>query len=286
MKKEKQFLQAVLQKSGDRISFVASDETLDRSGEVIPIESWDLTNFMKNPVLLVNHDYMVENIVGMATNIRFEGKSLVFDPVFHGITDLSKEVEQMVNEGVLNTVSVGFLPHGPVQDGDTGRNELLEVSFVAVPANPNAERIKTLLDVKNAELAMQVKTWVEKQEEQDEAELDPAKLDELETTNKILQQEITELKEGRILSGKNRKRIETAVSLLESLAENVKQASEALNELLTATDANADKDAGESREPKVDAAASKSPAEVKSRVRRALQRINKDTNSLLRELKP
>ena len=43
----------------------------------------------------------------------------------------------MVKEGIINTVSVGFLPLE--RDGNTfTKQELLEISFVNVPANPEA----------------------------------------------------------------------------------------------------------------------------------------------------
>lgn len=389
MKKEKQFIQAKLQKSGDKITFVASDETLDRAGEVIPISSWDLVNFMQNPVLLVNHDYLVENIVGLATNVRIEGKSLLFDPVFHEITELSKTVFQMVKEEVLNTVSVGFLPHGPVKDGDMGRNELLEVSFVAVPANPSAQRLKSLADAVTTEKNVEIKSWVEKQnetlsairievlkskydetaaeawvnehhykfvskEESDKSfvfhlvksdikcegeiktiefedgnvklfacrlteraadtekavvkkdlmtEIEPLvdQLEELATkmsdvldangeddgdegkSLKDLQAENTELKEGRVLSGKNRTLITNAVSSLKQLTDAITEATTGLEALLTAADS--DKAGDQGREPKVVTPPSKSAHKADSKVRRALQRINKESNLILSELK-
>ena len=38
------FIQAVMEKNGDDIVFVATDETLDRHNESIPMDSWDLDN--------------------------------------------------------------------------------------------------------------------------------------------------------------------------------------------------------------------------------------------------
>lgn len=354
---KKQFIEAKLERKGDHLSFVASDETLDRAGEVIPIETWDLTNFMRNPVLLVNHDYRVENIVGLAKNLRIQGKKLLFDVFFHGLTELAKSVAEMVKEEVLNTVSVGFIPHGPEKDGDLGRNELLEISFVAVPANPNAERLKSLADQVTDEKKVEIKSWLEKQNEileairieilkskfdsesaekwivdhnykfvsKDETEKSfvfhlvnkdvecegeiktiefedgvklfacriterPGKEDEknmteieelieqLANTRSVIADKdfvIAQLKEGRVLSGRNRKRIEDAVSIL-------KQASEALVELLDATESG--KDAGQSREPKVGHDV-KAPVKAQSRVVRALQRINSESNRILSEIK-
>lgn len=258
----KKYISALLKKQDNKITFVASDETLDRSGEVIPIESWDLRNFKKNPVLLVNHDYKVENIVGLAKNIRIKDKALLFDPEFHGITQLSKEVEQMVQEDILNTVSVGFMPHGPKKDGDQPTNELFEISFVPVPANPSAARLEAVLAkaADDIEKKDAIADWISKKE--------------------IKSKEETEIKEGRVLSGKNRKLINEAVSILKSAAT-------ALDELLTATESNGVKDSEEKgREPEVVKVQSDIDIKpVPTAVLRALQGINRDTNDLLNKLK-
>ena len=175
------------------LEFIATDETLDRQGEVIPIDSWDLGNFKKNPVLLVNHDYKVQNIVGKASGIRVatrDGrKVMVFTPIFHGLTQLAKEVEAMVKEAILNTVSVGFLRSGPRKDGDIEHNELMEISFVPVPANPSAERIKSLID--------------------------PQLTAEEETAVKQFAEEA--IKEGRELSSKNRGKIKDMMSMAQGM---------------------------------------------------------------------
>lgn len=143
MDNKKRYADIKIQKKGDHITFVASDETLDRMGDVVPIDAWDLSKYRSNPLLLVNHDYSVENIVGRAKSIRIDRvkKQLTFEPEFHAITELAKAVKAMVMDGFLKTVSVGFLPHGPKKDGDTGTNELLEISFVPVPANPGAHAL-------------------------------------------------------------------------------------------------------------------------------------------------
>lgn len=128
-----------MEKDGDNIVFVATDETMDRHGEVIPMDSWDTENYERAPRLLVDHDHRVEKIVGKAENIKKTAKRMTFTPLFHGITEVSRETEAMVKQGFLDTVSVGFIPHEKT-------NELVEISFVTVPANPNAARIKSLLD--------------------------------------------------------------------------------------------------------------------------------------------
>lgn len=162
----KQYIKATLIKGeSDLPTFVASDETLDRSGEVLPIQSWDLANFKENPVLLVNHDYKVENIVGAAKNIRVKDTQLIFDAMFHDITEKAREVKKMVEQGFLNTVSVGFMTHGPKKDGDQPSNELFEISFVPVPANPSASRLKALIDkAAETEKIKEIEAWLKQNE--------------------------------------------------------------------------------------------------------------------------
>lgn len=193
----KQYLKAEMKKEGDRIVFIASDETLDRQGEVIPLDSWDLRNFKKNPVLLVDHDYKVENIVGTAKNVKIDKtkNALTFEPSFHKITPLSQYVAEMVETGELATVSVGFMPIFPKKDGDKVKNELLEVSFVAVPANPNATMVLS------AETLACVKSFVDETVE----------------------------KEGRTLSKKTRTMVLDAVSAMS-------KAVETLNDLIVSAD--------------------------------------------------
>lgn len=318
----KQFIEAQLKKNDDGgLTFIASDETLDRSGEVIPIDSWNLDNFKKNPVLLVNHDYQVQNIVGMARNIRKEAKKLIFDPVFHGITQLSREVKEMVEAGFLNTVSVGFMPHGPEKDGDRPTNELFEISFVPVPANPSAERLNAVMakSIKDDTEMKSIEDWIKEQgEEKKKEEKSPAcrvsgeskadcvarKIPEIMKEDPNMEQDqavaIAENlcdkecgdkdeedkaveKEGRVLSGKNRKLINEAVATL-------KTAAAALDELLNATETqNNDGKAGDiqekGREPKVVYVQTEKETPLPSAVIRALQDVNRLSNGYLRKFK-
>lgn len=227
----KQYITAEVKKEGEKIVFIASDETLDRHGEVIPLESWDLTKYKANPVLLVNHDYQVQNVVGIAKNVKISEvkagkKALTFEPVFHEITELAREVKQMVIDGVLKTVSVGFLRRGPEGDGERESNELMEISFVPVPANPGAHVLSTLA----------AKAVEEKEKEEIEKFLGDVSEP---TINEPIDE--TEIKEGRVLSGKNRKAIQEAVK-------SGKAAIEALEVLLEATDPNAEREVAENTE--------------------------------------
>lgn len=118
---------------------VASDETVDRAGEVIKVSWWELDNFMKNPVIIANHMYKVENIIWKATNVYTEDYKLVVEWVF-ATTDLAQDVRKLYDGWFIKTVSVWFIPleRDQSQPNIITRAELLEVSFVPVPCNPNA----------------------------------------------------------------------------------------------------------------------------------------------------
>lgn len=131
------------------VSFVFSDESVDRYGDIIQARGWDLANFNANPVALFGHDAgSVENVVGRAKNVRVKGTELIGDIEFMGadVNPNAEAVYQMVKGGFLKTVSVGFAPIEWKATKDKARpggvdfikQELLEISIVPIPANPNA----------------------------------------------------------------------------------------------------------------------------------------------------
>ncbi len=119
---------------------VASTEDSDRSWEIIKASGWDYTNFMKNPVIIANHVYKIENIVGKATSIYVKDNQLIIEWVFSESNPLWKLLADLYEEWMVKTVSVWFIPKS--RDESNKRiitsAELLELSFVAVPCNPNA----------------------------------------------------------------------------------------------------------------------------------------------------
>lgn len=120
--------------------FVASDDVEDRQGEILSTDGWELSNYKKHPVILWSHDQYAPPI-GKAEKIGFKTingrKKLVYQPLFHLKNEMSRLIADLVNEGWLSASSVGFKPIE--MDGNTyTKQELLEISFVNVPANPNA----------------------------------------------------------------------------------------------------------------------------------------------------
>lgn len=124
---------------------VASTDIEDRHGERVSQDGWNLKDFKRNPVLLWAHDH-TEIAVGNARNIHIERTSgsprLVFTPDFHEATDKARALKILYEQGRLNSFSVGFRPLD--FDGATNtytKQELLEISAVNVPANPEARML-------------------------------------------------------------------------------------------------------------------------------------------------
>lgn len=128
---------------------VASDETVDRVWESIKIDGWDLKNYFKNPIILFGHKYNdMDDVVWKATKVYVENDQLIVEWIFAG-TNSWQQLRQLYEEWILKTVSVWFI----VKERDTNNTkiitkaELLELSFVPVPCNPNALSLsKDVLD--------------------------------------------------------------------------------------------------------------------------------------------
>lgn len=128
---------------------VASDETVDRYGDVIEAGGWELDNYSRNPVMLVDHDYSVLSIVGV-TEPRVDSRALIarftLDPP--ETNRMAAIVHNLLANRSLRAVSVGFVPKAYKRIVDEEGNwsggyrftaqELVEISWVAVPANPSA----------------------------------------------------------------------------------------------------------------------------------------------------
>jgi len=138
-----------VKKVGERqYEFTASTSTQDRDGEVIDATGWDLKNFKKNPVILYGHDYRSLPI-GKASRVWLHNGSLKNTVEFppEGTYEFADIVERLVDTGYLKTESVGFIPK-KWEDGDGEKaprrtytkQELLEISIVPIPSNPDALR--------------------------------------------------------------------------------------------------------------------------------------------------
>lgn len=135
----------------DRVlRFTTSTEAIDRDGDIIEVDGWDLTNYMKNPVILYGHNYGGLP-VGKSVNIIKDvtAKKLIQDVKFPTKEEyeFADTVYRLAKAGYLNATSVGFIGLESVPRVDEKgnyigksykRQELLETSIVPVPSNPTA----------------------------------------------------------------------------------------------------------------------------------------------------
>ncbi len=164
----------------DLVSIVASTGDVDRYGDVVDPAGWDLAHYVRNPVILADHSYEVASIVGHAVSARttptkqatadddaVQAKpgslelSVKLDPA--DSSEQTRTVRAKLASRSLRTVSVGFRPlaYNLIRDSEdnwTGgylfkESELLEVSFVAVPANPFAT-VQDSIESVDAEVAL------------------------------------------------------------------------------------------------------------------------------------
>jgi uncharacterized protein len=143
------------------LDFISSDESLDRYSEIISASGWKLDNYKRNPVFQNAHQYGdILFTLGRAliTEIRSGGSSIT-PPLHHSTTPylfqriefacdinpMAKIAYGLYKGKFLNAVSVGFVPlrweDGSEEKGYRRKyleQELLEVSAVGIPANPNA----------------------------------------------------------------------------------------------------------------------------------------------------
>jgi hypothetical protein len=143
------------------LDFISSDETLDRYGEIISAAGWKLDNYIRNPVFQNAHQY--GNIIftlgrALITEVRqVAGRQALFQRIQFAVNanPMSRIAHRLYSDGYLHTVSVGFIPirweDGPQSSSSSFSSsssvpfrrrfleqELLEVSAVSIPANPNA----------------------------------------------------------------------------------------------------------------------------------------------------
>lgn len=143
---------ATARAAGDRpLTFVMSDATVDRMGDVIEPRGWDLSNFARNPQALFGHDAGMP--IGEWENVRVEGGELLGDLVFgpSGVCPVTDKMRAFVQAGMMRAVSVGFQPleAEPMNSGGMRfkRSELVECSLVSIPANPNALAVAKSLNL-------------------------------------------------------------------------------------------------------------------------------------------
>lgn len=129
----------IKEKADGEFTAIASSEIEDRQGEIVKQAGWNLKNFKNNPVLLYMHDHTKP--IGKATRIWIDKTGtkplLKFKGFISDATDELKGYKKLVEDGILNSFSVGFRPL-EMDGNEITKSELFEISLVSVPANPEA----------------------------------------------------------------------------------------------------------------------------------------------------
>lgn len=217
----------------------------DRYGDTINPEGWDIKNFKKNPVLLWAHDHKTPTI-GKATKVWVEGKSLMMQGIF-APTEFAQELKLLAENGFLKAFSVGFkaVDYKFNENGiDFLKQELLEVSFVNVPAYADA-LMKTVDGDKEAYKNFRKETdstlnWdglIAKDSRdailKENKNLKENKKEKTVTFTKseleVFKKEL-ELKAGKVLSKKNRDLVKEVLGSLEKVVTPLKDLLEATEE--------------------------------------------------------
>jgi len=140
-----------------RIDFTISTTSVDRMGDTISVDGWNLKNFRNNPVVLFAHNSR-QPPIGKALSVKKSDGKLVARAEFMDkeMNEFAFSIFQMFEKGFMRATSVGFRPIQMAFSEDEKRKgeffmpidfekqELLEFSAVPVPANPDA-----LMDAKD-----------------------------------------------------------------------------------------------------------------------------------------
>ena len=136
------------------VEFVASTGAVDTYGTVLPPDLWDLSRYARNGVVGYQHDIYYsddpDNVIGRGEAYTANGELLIrifFEPA--ELNPKADKVYRKVLFGSINAVSVGFRATAPGRwgrkaDGEDpdvyyyNGQELMEVSVVNVPSNPDA----------------------------------------------------------------------------------------------------------------------------------------------------
>jgi HK97 family phage prohead protease len=137
------------------LRFCISTGSVDREQDRIALAGWDLANFRRNPVVLWGHDAS-RLPIGRAFDLQIDGGALKASVEFipsdtPEVGQFADAVYRLARGGFIAATSVGFRPLAWEYTTDKSRGaddwfpgidfeeqELVELSVVTVPANPEA----------------------------------------------------------------------------------------------------------------------------------------------------
>lgn len=117
---------------------IISTADVDRQGESVNQSGWDLKNYLANPIVLWGHDYYSLPI-GICDSIEVVNGNLVAKGRFapEEANPFAQQVRRLYDLKIVRATSVGFIAKN-MEGNVITEAELLEFSFVPVPANPAA----------------------------------------------------------------------------------------------------------------------------------------------------
>jgi HK97 family phage prohead protease len=113
----------------------------DRDGDYVLPGAFAETipNFMKNPVLLVNHRNTVQDLAGGFTKVVEDSKGLYVEAkITNSPAEWARDVRFKVAEGFLRTMSMGGIFYYKEDQHGIFKVSLWEGSLTPIPANPDA----------------------------------------------------------------------------------------------------------------------------------------------------
>jgi|TARA_R110002020_G_scaffold355109_1_gene567855 hypothetical protein len=127
------------------VTAVVSDESVDRDGDIIRAQGWQLDAFRALPIMLADHDYSIEKAIGKWRDLRIDGTTMIGTAEYflNAGNELAEKAFSLAQRD-LAAFSVGFktYPEHTIRLESGGseyrKQELLEISQVAIPANPHA----------------------------------------------------------------------------------------------------------------------------------------------------
>lgn len=142
---------AVASENGDDPGMTISTMDIDREGDSVIPEGANLSNYLKNPVLVWSHDY--HNIpIGAVTQLEVvPGQGLKAQWKWLQDDPFADRIKNAWDQGIVRASSIGFIAHDVEPNTTGGRDikawEMLELSLCAIPMNPSAVRsLKGVLD--------------------------------------------------------------------------------------------------------------------------------------------
>ena len=132
------------------MEFVLTDSSVNTYGFRVLTQGLDISQFKKNPVMLVMHNRMALPI-GRWENIRVENDKLIAEAKFDEEHEFAQQIKSKVEQKILSAASIGFdvleisedkedLVKGQTRPTVT-KSVLKEASIVDIPGNNNSLRL-------------------------------------------------------------------------------------------------------------------------------------------------